>query len=116
MIVWDDPFGAYITPDVRRCDKCGAEMNEGDSAYFTGADMLCCDCAEEYAKAEAERITADKVHAQCHAMEKNGFTRQDVTTLYDLIQDIVGDEEETTDEILSEMRVVLDKWGEGHVA
>ena len=41
MTAWHDPFGERIKANVRQCDKCGTELDEGDNAYFTGLDMLC---------------------------------------------------------------------------
>ena len=87
MAAWNDPFGERIRANVRRCDRCGTELDEGDNAYFTGLDMLCRDCAEAEAKA-----------------------------LYDLLQDVLGDEESAIEDNLEDMQVVLDEWGEGHVA
>lgn len=116
MIAWNDPFGEHRKPDVRRCDKCGAELDEGDSAYFTGLDMLCLDCAEAAARAQAEQNTVETVQTRFHAMEQRGLTRQDIDTLYDLLQDVLGDEETAIEDNLADMRVILDEWGEGYVA
>lgn len=44
------------------------------------------------------------------------MTRQDIETLYDLLQDVLGDEENAIEDNLADMRVILDEWGEGYVA
>ena len=59
MAAWNDPFGERIRANVQRCDRCGTELDEGDNAYFTGLDMLCLDCAEAEAKAQAEQDTVE---------------------------------------------------------
>ena len=116
MAAWNDPFGERIRANVRRCDRCGAELDDGDSAYFTGLDMLCLDCAEAEAKAQAEQDTVETIQTRFHAMEQRGLTRQDIETLYDLLQDVLGDEENAIEDNLADMRVILDEWGEGYVA
>ena len=116
MAIWNDPFGERIQANVRQCDKCGAELDEGDTAYFTGLDMLCLDCAEAEAKAQAEQDTVETIQTRFHAMEQRGLTRRDMDTLYDLLQDVLGDEESAIEDNLTDMRVILDEWGEGHVA
>ena len=92
MTAWNDPFGERIRANVRQCDKCGAELDEGDNAYFTGLDMLCLDCAEAEAKAQAQQDTVETIQTRFHAMEQRGLTRRDIDALYDLLQDVVGDE------------------------
>ena len=116
MAAWNDPFGERIRANVRRCDRCGAELDDGDSAYFTGLDMLCLDCAEAEAKAQAQQDTVETIQTRFHAMEQRGLTRRDIDALYDLLQDVVGDEERAIEDSLADMRVVLDEWGEGYVA
>ena len=116
MTAWNDPFGERIRANVRQCDKCGAELDEGDNAYFTGLDMLCLDCAEAEAKAQAQQDTVETIQTRFHAMEQRGLTRRDIDALYDLLQDVVGDEERAIADNLADMRVVLDEWGEGSVA
>lgn len=66
MTAWNDPFGERIKANVRQCDKCGTELDEGDSAYFTGLDMLCLDCAEAAArmKRQCEREIRLCIRAQ----------------------------------------------------
>ena len=49
-------------------------------------------------------------------MAQRGLTRQDIETLYDLLQDVLGDEENAIEDNLADMRVILDEWGEGYVA
>ena len=49
-------------------------------------------------------------------MEQRGLTRRDIDALYDLLQDVMGDEESAIEDNLADMRVVLDEWGEGYVA
>lgn len=93
MAAWNDPFRERIRANVRQCDKCGTELDEGDNAYFTGLDMLCLDCAEAEAKAQAEQDTVETIQTRFHAMEQRGLTRRDIDALYDLLQDVVGDEE-----------------------
>lgn len=88
----------------------------GDSAYFTGLDMLCLDCAEAAARAQAEQDTVETIQTRFHAMEQRGLTRRDIDALYDLLQDVMGDEESAIEDNLADMRVVLDEWGEGYVA
>ena len=44
------------------------------------------------------------------------LTRRDIDALYDLLQDVLGDEESAIEDNLEDMQVVLDEWGEGHVA
>lgn len=112
----NDPLGELIKANVRRCDRCGTELDEGDNAYFTGLDMLCLDCAEAEARAQAEHDTVETVQTRFHAMEKRGLTRRDIDTLYDILQDVIGDEESAAEDNLADMRVTLDEWGEGHVA
>lgn len=116
VTAWNDPFGERIRANVRQCDKCGAELDEGDNAYFTGLDMLCLDCAEAEAKAQAQQDTVETIQTRFHAMEQRGLTRRDIDALYDLLQDVVGDEERAIEDNLADMRVVLDEWGEGYVA
>ena len=98
------------------CDKCGTELDEGDSAYFTGLDMLCLDCAEAAARAQAEQDTVETIQTRFHAMEQRGLTRRDIDALYDLLQDVMGDEESAIEDNLADMRVILDEWGEWYVA
>jgi len=78
--------------------------------------MLCRDCAEAEAKAQAEQDTVETIQTRFHAMEQRGLTRRDIDALYDLLQDVVGDEERAIKDNLADMRVVLDEWGEGYVA
>ena len=87
-----------------------------DSAYFTGLDMLCLDCAEAAARAQAEQDTVETIQTRFHAMEQRGLTRRDIDALYDVLQDVMGDEESAIEDNLADMRVVLDEWGEGYVA
>ena len=68
MTAWHDPFGERIKANVRRCDRCGTELDEGDNAYFTGLDMLCLDCAEAAARAQAEQDTVETIQTRFHAM------------------------------------------------
>ena len=89
---------------------------KGDNAYFTGLDMLCRDCAEAAARAQAEQDTVETIQTRFHAMEQRGLTRRDIDALYDLLQDVMGDEESAIEDNLADMRVVLDEWGEGYVA
>lgn len=79
MTAWHDPFGERIKANVRQCDKCGTELDEGDNAYFTGLDMLCLDCAEAAARAQAEQDTVETIQTRFHAMEQRGLTRRDTT-------------------------------------
>ena len=72
VTAWNDPFGERIRANVRQCDKCGAELDEGDNAYFTGLDMLCLDCAEAEAKAQAQQDTVETIQTRFHAMEQRG--------------------------------------------
>lgn len=116
MTAWHDPFGERIKANVRQCDRCGTELDEGDNAYFTGLDMLCLDCAEAAARAQAEQDTVETIQTRFHAMEQRGLTRRDIDALYDLLQDVMGDEESAIEDNLADMRVVLDEWGEGYVA
>ncbi len=116
MTAWNDPFGERIKANVRQCDRCGTELDEGDNAYFTGLDMLCLDCAEAAARAQAEQDTVETIQTRFHAMEQRGLTRRDIDALYDLLQDVMGDEESAIEDNLADMRVVLDEWGEGYVA
>ena len=116
MTAWHDPFGERIKANVRQCDRCGTELDEGDNAYFTGLDMLCRDCAEAEAKAQAEQDTVETIQTRFHAMEQRGLTRRDIDALYDLLQDVLGDEESAIEDNLADMRVILDEWGEGYVA
>ena len=116
MTAWNDPFGERIKANVRECDKCGTELDEGDNAYFTGLDMLCLDCAEAAARAQAEQDTVETIQTRFHAMEQRGLTRRDIDALYDVLQDVMGDEESAIEDNLADMRVVLDEWGEGYVA
>ena len=88
----------------------------GDSAYFTGLDMLCLDCAEAAARAQAEQDTVETIQTRFHAMEQRGLTRRDIDALYDVLQDVLGDEESAIEDNLADMRVILDEWGEGYVA
>ena len=106
MTAWHDPFGERIKANVRQCDN----------AYFTGLDMLCLDCAEAAARAQAEQDTVKTIQTRFHAMEQRGLTRRDIDALYDLLQDVMGDEESAIEDNLADMRVVLDEWGEGYVA
>ena len=116
MAAWNDPFGERIRANVRRCDRCGTELDEGDNAYFTGLDMLCRDCAEAEAKAQAEQDTVETIQTRFHAMEQRGLTRRDIDALNDLLQHVQGDEESAIEDKIEDMQVVLDEWGEGHVA
>lgn len=97
---------------------CGSATSaaQGDNAYFTGLDMLCLDCAEAAARAQAEQDTVETIQTRFHAMEQCGLTRRDIDALYDLLQDVMGDEESAIEDNLADMRVVLDEWGEGYVA
>ena len=92
------------------------ELDEGDNAYFTGLDMLRLDCAEAAARVQAEQDTVETIQTRFHAMEQRGLTRRDIDALYDILQDVLGDEESAIEDNLADMRVVLDEWGEGYVA
>ena len=63
-----------------------------------------------------EQDTVETIQTRFHAMEQRGLTRRDIDALYDLLQDVVGDEERAIEDNLADMRVVLDEWGEGYVA
>ncbi|MFQ7281557.1 MAG: hypothetical protein ACLRP7_04610 [Christensenellales bacterium] len=58
----------------------------------------------------------ETIQTRFHAMEQRGLTRRDIDALYDLLQDVMGDEESAIEDNLADMRVVLDEWGEGYVA
>ena len=51
-----------------------------------------------------------------NAVSCDGAARIDTAALYDLLQDVVGDEERAIEDNLADMRVILDEWGEGYVA
>ena len=58
----------------------------------------------------------ETIQTRFHAMEQRGLTRRDIDALYDVLQDVMGDEESAIEDNLADMRVVLDEWGEGYVA
>ena len=58
----------------------------------------------------------ETIQTRFHAMEQRGLTRRDIDALYDLLQDVMGDEESAIEDNLADMRVILDEWGEGYVA
>ena len=64
-------------------------------------------------KAQAQQDTVETIQTRFHAMEQRGLTRRDIDALYDLLQDVVGDEERAIEDNLADMRVVLDEWGKG---
>ena len=51
----------------------------------------------------------ETIQTRFHAMEQRGLTRRDMDTLYDLLQDVLGDEESAIEDNLTDMRVVLDE-------
>ena len=58
----------------------------------------------------------ETIQTRFHAMEQRGLTRRNIDALYDILQDVMGDEESAIEDNLADMRVVLDEWGEGYVA
>ena len=88
---------------MKKCEKCGAHID--GPYYFTGLHTLCEECAEEFAREDVAHDTIDTILIRIHAMEERGMTRADIDTLYDLIQDVVGDEEQAVEDCMRDMLI-----------